>query len=334
MNRRYLYYDKLRIMAMLMVIGVHAVGSIKDYAVSTFAQAEVYILDALNTFGVPLFFALSGVFLLSRTYEDLWGFYKKRLIKVGIPFLIYASLYVVCDVGIDKPLLLPWMYLVKVFTGNVHGTFWFIYAILGLYLATPFLSKMFKNMTDKEVAVLFYGCFAVNALNDLLSIVNYQFGVNNVIFNSANVFMFICGYCSRRLKKNGLLPEPFFKYRVVCITILMVLYVVTRVASFQSAAIILFMPDSTVLKVNEKGSRIIDFLAGKSYSIYLLHAAVISLILKLYDNWTDLFEIKVVMIYPVVLIITVIVVDIVDFLITDRVVAFIETGNVRRDGII
>ena len=44
------YYDVLRVVAMMLVIGVHSVGSIEQYAVSAFGKTEALILDRLNSF--------------------------------------------------------------------------------------------------------------------------------------------------------------------------------------------------------------------------------------------------------------------------------------------
>ncbi len=88
MNRK-IYYDKIRILAMFLVIGVHAVGSIAQFAQGGVQETVAGVLDSINSLGVPIFFALSGLLILSKDYTDIIGFYKKRLTRIGVPYLIW-----------------------------------------------------------------------------------------------------------------------------------------------------------------------------------------------------------------------------------------------------
>lgn len=321
MNTRNIYYDFIRVIAMILVIGVHAVGSIEQCAVTDLAQMEVVILNRLNSFGVPLFFALSGVLLLDKRYDDVWGFYKKRLLRIGVPYLIYAVIYVVYFTGVEQKNMagVPLAYIIDVLTANVHRTHWFVYSILGLYFVTPFLSKMFHAMSDKEVDVFWMGCFAVMILGYIFPLFGREFGINNVIFNKNPLFWFVGGYCMNRIYNSSKLLNRCFRYRVISILILVGLFVYTHVALFQDIAVIMAMVYNEP-KNPKRSYPIVTSLSRSSYSIYLLHAAVISLILQLYDNWEPLFEIKIILIYGVVLLVTYVMCKCIDFVITDRVV--------------
>lgn len=332
MKTRNLYYDYLRVMAMVFVIGVHSVGSIERWATSNIAQIETILLSRFNTFGVPIFFALSGVFLLGRgiTQENLWVFYKKRLLRLGIPYLIYAVIYVAYFTGIEQKNIpgIPLAYVKDILTANVHGTHWFVYAILGLYFVTPFLAKMFQVMSDKEIGILLAGCLILNAVNEGFSLLGMHFGIENIIFNCDPVFMFIGGYCANRICDSSSVLKYLNQRRILFIPLFVLVYICTEVTFFRSISIIMFMVAAHKSEVNKRKCLVVSSLAQSSYSIYLLHAAVVSLVLKLYSNWKEFYEIKVILLYVIVLTITFILAKIIDFILTDRIIRKVSSSKI------
>lgn len=49
------YFDRIRVAAMFLVIGVHAVGSIEQYAGNGIERIFVDVLGRLNSLGVSIF---------------------------------------------------------------------------------------------------------------------------------------------------------------------------------------------------------------------------------------------------------------------------------------
>lgn len=137
-KKRNTYYDFVRICAMLMTIGVHAVGSIKGYASSQLDNIIVASLEAVNGLGVPIFFALSGRFLIAHNFEetDLAKWYLKHFKRILIPYCVYGLVYVIYFTGIEQHNIMgiPKMYVYDLLFTGFHNTHWFIYSILGLYI--------------------------------------------------------------------------------------------------------------------------------------------------------------------------------------------------------
>ena len=310
MSKRDTYYDFVRICGMFMVIGVHAVGSIKGYADSQLDNIIVSIFEAINGLGVPIFFALSGKFLISHNFEGtgLAKWYLKHFKRILIPYCVYGLVYVIYFTGIEQHNIMgiPKMYVYDLLFTGFHNTHWFIYSILGLYIATPFLYKMFHNMNDKEVAILLGSALGINILCNIFSLWGLNLKLNDIIFNQSGVLWYILGYSTYRLRDK---LSIVIKLR----WLLMLIAIVGRTLfagfnAFSYMFVIAVMMERDMNNLPDRFKTIISFVSRYSYDVYLIHAAVISLVLKLYSDWSNMFVPKVIGIYIVVWIISMVIV--------------------------
>jgi surface polysaccharide O-acyltransferase-like enzyme len=93
--------DLIRAIAITLVILLHAstegypvpVNPLSPESVNLWWTVNIY--DSFGRFGVPLFVMLSGVTLLdkSKVAEPMGVFFKKRLIRIGLPFITWSSVY-------------------------------------------------------------------------------------------------------------------------------------------------------------------------------------------------------------------------------------------------
>ena len=99
MSQRIEYYDFLRGIAIIMVVGIHTFVS---YPIdSTIGYTSVFVRQILNC-AVPIFLALSGLFCgkkLLDNKEKQINFWKKQIPKVYIPALIWSLPYFVLNVA-------------------------------------------------------------------------------------------------------------------------------------------------------------------------------------------------------------------------------------------
>ena len=149
-------YDCLRAVSVMAIIMVHAMP------VETVSARQWWFNSIMTPFllsFVGIYFMLSGMFLLEHGTERIGEFYRKRFITVGIPFLVYGFIYYCYNVHADGVVLPVWKhagrYLAQVLTAGLPraGHMWFMYAIVSFYICAPFLSRMVKNMTDRELKV-------------------------------------------------------------------------------------------------------------------------------------------------------------------------------------
>lgn len=126
------------------------------------------MVDSAIRFCVPLFLLLSGASLLSKDYT-LWEFYKKRFMRVLLPFMFWAVAYLVYSWFITKQSARPygfeaikgWVVKLYVEKGiSIH--FWFIYVLLVLYIFIPFLGKGLRRLQDKTILYILLAWFLFN----------------------------------------------------------------------------------------------------------------------------------------------------------------------------
>lgn len=155
---RVIYLDILRVLSIICVITLHTVaGKVAD--MTSIGQASWWWACALNgmlRWAVPVFFMISGVLTLDKPdLDNLPRFLKTRLVKIGIPFLIWSVIYsfikeiYVLQHAISFPNILGTI-LSNIFLDQSYYHLWFVYDIFILYLISPLLKKIIVNATKKE----------------------------------------------------------------------------------------------------------------------------------------------------------------------------------------
>lgn len=132
-------YDLIRSIAIILIVCIHSMGLLTGAAPAGVSplRVEYALLKAIISPGVHLFILLSGALLLGKE-EPVWLFYRKRLHRIVFPFLLWSALvYILTGLTTEG---FPWGFgdfFRKLGTNGIHGTYWFIYMILVLYLITP-----------------------------------------------------------------------------------------------------------------------------------------------------------------------------------------------------
>jgi surface polysaccharide O-acyltransferase-like enzyme len=179
--------DLIRAIAITLVILLHAstegypvpVNPLSPESVNLWWTVNIY--DSFGRFGVPLFVMLSGVTLLekSKVAEPMGVFFKKRLIRIGLPFITWSSVY------------FAWRFIVNqetfsskaIFDGILTGPythFWFLYLLFGIYLITPIL-RVIVAYTDRKVMKYFLTIWFIGTVT--LPILNlFQIALNDNVF--------------------------------------------------------------------------------------------------------------------------------------------------------
>lgn len=188
MNTRDSRYDLIRSIAIILIVFIHSMGMITGVAPAGWSpiRVEYALLKAVISPGVHLFILLSGALLLGKE-EPVWVFYRKRLRRILVPFLLWSAvLYVLTGLtteGFDWKHCLPdfgW----KLLTNGIHGTYWFVYMILGLYLITPLLRFICRTKAGCTslllLSVAAYGVYlafpSLSWLSNVICLIDYVAG--------------------------------------------------------------------------------------------------------------------------------------------------------------
>lgn len=155
-TERIVFLDWLRVIACLMVMLIHSTEPFYLGNGGTLITCEANafwstVIDSALRAAVPLY-VLTSSYLLFPLKTDTRSFFKRRFTRVGFPLLFwllaYAFLPMVGDsfgnvdyLGNAKHLLLNFPFSA--------GHLWFLYMILGLYLAMPIFSPWVSHLSKR-----------------------------------------------------------------------------------------------------------------------------------------------------------------------------------------
>ncbi len=217
-QKRDLFFDVIKGISILAVILIHTQYLYMHNFSENLSEKESFLfifISNLGRFTIPIFLVSSGALLSYGKNETFLNFFRKRTLKIIIPFLAVSALLLI----IQKVPLSDWFF--KIITGEVSLPFYFAIVLIQLYLLYPFILKMmrykwflyasflFSFLTYATVFLfnldifgmgsfapcffgrfLFFFVFGIYAKEYYLSN-SQKFSVGEIIFWSLMVFIFI-----------------------------------------------------------------------------------------------------------------------------------------------
>ncbi len=157
MKKRIFYLDLLRVWAILSVVLLHCIMPILTRG-DLYSRTSWYISLVLNEIcraGVPLFLMISGALLLGDARSaEIGTFYKKRLPRLLVPLFVWHTLYYILHAVFRDGGWGVRSYFSSLFGSGSAYHMWFVYALLGIYLITPFLKRITDGCTIGQLALL------------------------------------------------------------------------------------------------------------------------------------------------------------------------------------
>lgn len=158
-TKRIVYYDLLNIAACFCVICLHCNVMVHTYVPGENWMAALFV-EVVCYWAVPIFFMLSGANLMRfRDRYDVPTFFKKRFVKILIPFLAWSTIIYVVRHGIEanSPTFGIGEFLLLIPTNGIEAVYWFFFPLFAVYLAMPVLSLLadHKRTLTYAVAVAF-----------------------------------------------------------------------------------------------------------------------------------------------------------------------------------
>lgn len=136
------YFDLLNILACLCVIGMHCNG-IVHYFDNSDAWRRSMAVETLAYWAVPVFCMLSGATMINyRERYSTKTFLKRRLMKVGIPLIIWTTVFYFWKMHTGAIVWAGFRDLFNILMNfRVEGVYWFFAPLLMIYISLPVLSK-------------------------------------------------------------------------------------------------------------------------------------------------------------------------------------------------
>lgn len=170
-TKHYYWMDLIKVIAIFLVVSNHCTDNVTPIERSS----DWYVVwgTFYNSFtrpAIPLFVMVTGALLLPLKME-ITTFYRKRMLRVLVPFLVWSFIYNLFPwftglLGLDSSVIndfFKWVepsqafgdafyYLWRVFLNFSYFAvqMWYVYVLIGLYLLIPFVSTWLKNVLSKE----------------------------------------------------------------------------------------------------------------------------------------------------------------------------------------
>ena len=247
-----------------------------------FQSVPLHLIKSTGYAGVDLFFFLSGVGLYYSMEKDPSPrhFYKKRALRVLIPYLIVALLYEGLRWGTGQisggdflrnvTLLSYWQ--------SGYPVYWFIAAILVFYLVYPLLYRLVKSENRLAEALLLAGAFGAAWLLYQNQPLFYR--ISGFVFR---IPVFLVGCYLAPMVKDGrpLRTVPTLLVTLTVAAVCLWLWAVWN-AQYWYLRMYLFLPMSialilfgsivlSLLPADNPLERVLLYLGGMTLEIYLVH---------------------------------------------------------------
>ena len=198
-GKRQINLEILRIISMLMIITLHFLGHGKVLS-NVEANSSFYYLtwsiEGICYIAVNCYVLISGYFLVNSTFRI------EKLITLLVQVIFYSAfIYILfCVSGYTNFTLLEFL---KAITPTISGEYWFVTMYVGMYVLSPFINVLIKNMNQKQhmsCILLLIFLFSI-----LPSIVYYSAGLN--FGGGTGVVWFIVLYMIAAYIKKYYVPE-------------------------------------------------------------------------------------------------------------------------------
>lgn len=206
-----IYVKVVRSFALMVIVTLHVAFPL-IYLYQRIDYSDWWIANnfyILGKIGSPLFTMVSGLLLLNPTKDQpLSLFFKKRFLKVLLPFLAWSTIYLFWRIEARGEYFSPWQIMVLYLEGPVYYHLWFIQMILGLYLATPILRVYIRHANRENLTYfLIVWLVTVAILPMTKRFLSFEVGID-VVVTTGYIGFFVLGHYLRdvTLTRRQIIP--------------------------------------------------------------------------------------------------------------------------------
>lgn len=334
LDKRILWIDWIKFLAIFGVIGIHTSSSLLDSEfLFTFTWYEAVFSASLFRFAIILFIMASG-FLLLRKQQPI-EVIPKRMKRILLPFIFWLIVYALVKVFVKGALGPNWNvidllgYIGNAFVNpmNVSVQFWYVYMILGLYLISPLLSRWIQNAPLKEVEYV----LTIWLILSILEFISGKFLLLDYLrYFTGAIGYFILGHYLD-VKDSPLLKNKSFGITLFVIgTLITVIGTIalslltntqslffirlgdiTPGACLQGIGLFILVKNIDFDNLSPKINDLVVRISKDSYGIYLVNILVINIFEKLHlIDMTHFTIIKIFLVMIIVLVVSDVIIDI------------------------
>ncbi len=285
------WLDDLRAISIVSVVVLHvsALIVIDFNSDASWWTANVY--NSLSRFCVPVFVMITGALLLNPESENWKLFYRKRFLRVVLPFVFWSIVYLAYKFYIKYPSpeldsvrkVCTWIFF-RIATGTSFH-FWYIYLLICLYAIIPFLSRIVRIATMNQLLTFLALWFILIGINEVAALFSKKLYLN---YFPGYIGYLILGFV---LSKHPL--PAIIRYRMTWLFVFGIIVTITGTYYFSTLrgnfnvtlyeyltmnvcmqAIGVFMFFHSITR-SQYLNKVIQWLSMYSYGIYLVHILVL-----------------------------------------------------------
>ena len=302
MNKeRTFYFDILNILATFSVVLLHCNSIVHTYS-NTLAWKESLVVEVIAYWAVPVFYMLTGATLIN--YRDRYTtkeFFKKRILKIGIPFFIWNILYLILKL-LTKSISFSELNLVSIVNIFINSElipiYWFFIPLFMIYLSIPIIYIIAKE-NRKYLYYMFFCSFIT------ISIIQPIFKLLNIGWNKEIEMPLVSGYLlypiigyliATEKKESKRFRIALYCSGIICLIFRYVVtyycstkanYIYTTLFSYKyftavipAISVFIFFKNMK-FKENIKVKNILKNISSCSFGVYLIHYFIIGILLKI-----------------------------------------------------
>ena len=163
-NKRDLSIDILRIIACVMVVGIHiAMEGWYDISPRTYDWTVLNFYDTLCRPAVPLFIMISGSLFLRKEFIDRRRLWLKNILHLFILYIFWVVFYAVMNNGIHKVMADPGIVWQEISGPTPQYHLWYLRTLINLYAIAPLLYVLVRSMDRQLIRyfMILFLCFGI-----------------------------------------------------------------------------------------------------------------------------------------------------------------------------
>lgn len=320
MKKREINIEFIRVFAIFMTVMIH-VSNIYINNLSKLTATDLYAAVTFNSISricVPLFFMVSGIFLIKQEFN--LKNYLKRIFKFSFILVFWSFFYFLFDNNFTFKNFKSTLAESFINADQTSRHLWFLYAIIGIYIALPFIQAMCKNMTVQIENLYLILWLAFSGLEAFyLPLIRYL-TKSNVditypipIINAAYYLgYFIAGHILYERFKTS---KASLKKNLLCLTCYIIPTIITILTTCISSSILdkIYKPALwyrniliaipafaifilIVINAEKIKSKFILTFSKHSFGIYLIHM----LFVKTVSKFVNIYELDAIIFIPLI----------------------------------
>ena len=192
-EKRWLSFDLLRIVAAVMVVLLHVAASLWSTVPPDSTEWKAMnFYNSLTRSAVPLFFMLSGAFILNKDIS-IKLLYFKKVVSLCMIYVTWSFLYAVDSIGLVNISSYGIKNLIDVI-GESYFHLWFIPVLIGIYMLQPVLRAIVDYKDGKYIRYYLVLFFVFSIMRNTILLFLSESISKSVVNRIPVELMSYCGY--------------------------------------------------------------------------------------------------------------------------------------------